>query len=249
MRLEGSHPLYRVCGLIVLSQTENARSRDGRPLENLYGARAYLPVLGDRRCVCLDFFASMIRPAHFSLPVTHRYVRLLGLYGNGYRSHTRSETFAHCPKRTYAPILTAEQERLVKEIQEHKKAWATRNMVAQNKRQTISTVELTAFKTHHAELAEALARVNLQIGELNREVRANNAVRQNGRRVDPEPAPNGRSTPKKEGPIKRHKAFPVYFLLAAEQELDKRMFDKIVSVSESLLANALQMGIETDNES
>jgi hypothetical protein len=39
------------------------------------------------------------------------YVRLLGLDGNGYRSHTRSETFAHCPKRTYAPITMGDWKR------------------------------------------------------------------------------------------------------------------------------------------
>jgi hypothetical protein len=141
--------------------------------------------------------------------------------------------------------LTSEQERLTQEIREHKTAWAQRNMVAQNKRQTISTAELTAFKQHHGELSKALAETSLKIGELNRELRANKVARQNGKHSQAEPEIEARRVDVKvKAPMKRHKEFSVYFLLAAEQELDKRMFDKIVSVSKSMLANALEMGVE-----
>jgi hypothetical protein len=42
--------------------------------------------------------------------------------------------------------LTAEQERLTKEIQKHRSAWASRNQIASQTHQTPSTAEITAFK-------------------------------------------------------------------------------------------------------
>jgi hypothetical protein len=77
--------------------------------------------------------------------------------------------------------LISEQTRLVlvEEIRSHKTSWAERNFVAQNKRQKISSAELTAFREHHSALSTALAEVNLKIGEVNRELRANKAARQN----------------------------------------------------------------------
>jgi hypothetical protein len=141
--------------------------------------------------------------------------------------------------------LTAEQERLVKEIREHKTAWARRNMVAQHKRQTVASAELTAFREHHADLSKALAEVNLRIGEVNREMRAVRAARMQPRVDEPDP-PIRRNGFKQEGPMKRHKEFPVYFMLAAEQQLDAKLFDRIVSVAKSLLGNALAMGVEEE---
>jgi hypothetical protein len=141
--------------------------------------------------------------------------------------------------------LTAGQERLVKEIQEHKLAWAQRNMAAQQKRQTIASNELTAFRDHHGSLASALAEVNLQIGQVNKEIREHKAAVQAGR-TKPEPvAPVVRTNGiNQRAPLKHHVEFPSYFLLACEQELDKRMFDKVVGVAKSMLANAVEMGIE-----
>jgi hypothetical protein len=142
--------------------------------------------------------------------------------------------------------LTADQERLTQEIREHKTAWAQRNFVAQNKRQTISSAELTAFRDHHTELSAAIATTNIKIGEINREPRANKAARQNRSCQAVTAERSNGATPKKECPMKRHKEFPVYFLLAAEGELDKKMFDRIVSIAKSLLSDALKMGIETE---
>ena len=84
--------------------------------------------------------------------------------------------------------LTAEQERLTKEIQEQKAAWAQRNFQAQNKRQTISSAELTAFREHHGSLAAALADVNLQIGQVNKEIREHKAAMQS-RKAKPDDVP------------------------------------------------------------
>jgi hypothetical protein len=142
--------------------------------------------------------------------------------------------------------LTAEQERLVKEIQEHKKAWATRNMVAQNKRQTISTMELTAFKTHHSELAGALAKTNLKIGELNREMRERRAERQNGQRIDVEPPPaanSSRRMPKKECPDKKRDDWADWFLLAAREALTDPLYKDVERTAKSMIESAQMMGV------
>jgi hypothetical protein len=55
--------------------------------------------------------------------------------------------------------LTSEQERLTKEIQEHRSAWASRNQMAQDTHQTPATSETQAFKQYHRELAARLAAV------------------------------------------------------------------------------------------
>jgi chromosome segregation ATPase len=140
--------------------------------------------------------------------------------------------------------LTSEQERLVREIQEHKTAWAQRNFQAQNKRQTISSAELTAFQAHHSDLAKALAEVNLAIGETNRQVRQHKAELQAWKANPNPPEPVRRNGIKQTAPIKRHVAFPSYFMLAAEVELPEGMFKKVVATAKSMLGDAITNGVE-----
>ena len=71
--------------------------------------------------------------------------------------------------------LTAEQERLTREIQEHRLAWANRNQMAAQTRQPPSTAEITGFKEYHRDLSCRLAAVNLEIGTTNREIRQHKA--------------------------------------------------------------------------
>jgi hypothetical protein len=137
--------------------------------------------------------------------------------------------------------LTAEQARLVEEIRSHKTAWAQRNMVAQNKRQTIATSELAAFKEHHGDLSKALADTSLKIGEINRELRANKAARQNGR---PEPIVETRTKSKKESPLKNHPEWLTYFHLAAREELAEGLYEQVERSAKALLQHSLDVGIE-----
>src|SRR5260370_25813851 len=63
--------------------------------------------------------------------------------------------------------LTNEKDRLVRELREHRSAWGERNLIAQRKRQSVSSAEMAAFRDYHGELSEQLAGVDRRIGELN----------------------------------------------------------------------------------
>jgi hypothetical protein len=142
--------------------------------------------------------------------------------------------------------LTSEQERLVEEIRSHKTTWANRNMVAQNKRQTISTAELTAFKQHHGELSKALSETSLKIGELNRELRANKAAKQNGNHRAPIPLvvdPVNRRTAKKGCALKDRSDWAEYFVLAARGELTDALYAQIERAAKGMIEQALMTGI------
>jgi hypothetical protein len=142
--------------------------------------------------------------------------------------------------------LNAEQERLTKEIQDHKTKWAERNFLAQRTREPVSTPEITAFKTHHRDLSCALADVSLQIGTINKEIRQHKAEVQTRKARSPEPELNGSSkaTPKKECPHRQHPAWPQYFLLAAENELTRELYVQIERSAKGMLQQSLDTGIE-----
>ena len=113
--------------------------------------------------------------------------------------------------------LTSEHAETTAKLQELKKAWAERNMKAQARRQAISTAEITAFEKAKRELALAIQNVQTAIGRTNKEIRE--------RRLNPPPAA---AKPKiirsKDNPLKEHREYPIYFLLAARNELEPRLF-------------------------
>jgi hypothetical protein len=139
--------------------------------------------------------------------------------------------------------LTNEHTRVTEELQTLKRNFAAENIRAQQCRQAIPTTQITFIENKKRELAQKLMDLQSQIGETNRQVRAQKAQRQNGKRI-PDPEPARRNGIKQVAPIKRHVEFPAYFLLAAEAELDARMFTKITGVAKSMLQNAVEMGIE-----
>jgi hypothetical protein len=114
--------------------------------------------------------------------------------------------------------LMKEQERLVAEIKSHKAAWADRNFLSQKTHETIPVEEIRAFKQHHRNLSTDLAAVNIRVGATNASIREERANGSRGRA--PAAAP-------------RKDEFAAYFLMAAEQELDKKVFDHIVAVAKS----------------
>jgi hypothetical protein len=153
---------------------------------------------------------------------------------------------AKAPKLEFEPIhkrvarLAAEQERLTKEIQSHKLAWADRNRVAQDTHQPPSTPEIQAFKQHHRELSCALADVNLKIGEANRELRVSKAAGQgNGSKQPAVLAPEPKRTP-----FANDLEFDVYFRLAAHNELAPALYAQIERCAKSMIADARRMGVE-----
>lgn len=146
---------------------------------------------------------------------------------------------AESPHRKLAR-LTADQDRLTREIREHKEAWARRNLTAQYKRQAVSNAESTAFREHHADLAAALAKVQLEIGQVNRELRGHRAKRNSKGALR-----NGVEKPEKKCPLKQHDAYPCYFMLAAKDVIhDEEMYKKMESAAKSMLQHALQTGVE-----
>jgi hypothetical protein len=96
--------------------------------------------------------------------------------------------------------LMGDKERLIREIRERRSAWGERNLVAQRKRQCVASVEMTAFREHHASLSEQLAAIDRQIGDLNRAVRQQRADVQ-ARRANGAGDRQKAETPKKAGPL------------------------------------------------
>jgi hypothetical protein len=133
--------------------------------------------------------------------------------------------------------LTAEQARLVEEIQSHKTAWASRNQIAQQTHQPPSTPEITAFKQHHRDLSSRLAAVNLEIGATGREIRQHTAEVQARKS-------NGSAAPVKTEPLKQSKDWLVYFRLAAENELDTKLFKQIEREAKNMAENARINGVD-----
>jgi hypothetical protein len=167
---------------------------------------------------------------------------LKALSKNGVVTQEPPKLEAEPPHRRLAR-LTEEQDKLVREIQSHKQAWADRNQIAQQTHQPPATPEITAFKQHHRDLSCRLAAVNLEIGATNREIRQHKAEVA-VRKVKPADQPASRNGLKLKAPIKRHVEFPAYFLLAAEAEMDPRMFSKVESVAKSMLRDAMTNGLE-----
>jgi hypothetical protein len=139
--------------------------------------------------------------------------------------------------------LTAEQERLTREIQEHRLAWANRNQMAAQTRQPPSTAEITGFKEYHRDLSCRLAAVNLEIGTTNREIRQHKAevAARKAKPADVQPARNG---VKKTCPLRDHPSLPQYVMLAIDNELEPGLRDQIIRSAKGMLDQALKTGIE-----
>jgi hypothetical protein len=153
-------------------------------------------------------------------------------------------------ERPHAKIarLTREMTETTEAIQTLKRTFAARNMKAQQLRQCVSSAEITAHQAEHSRLAARLAALQTELGDTNRELRANKAERQSARHVNggpvdtPEPRSNGA---KLTGPVKSRPDFCVYFRLAAENELEPRLFQHIERVAKTMIHAAIENGVES----
>jgi hypothetical protein len=139
--------------------------------------------------------------------------------------------------------LGRELEETTTAIQALKSEFAKRNINAQRLRQAVSTAEITAHQAEHARLSAKLLSVQTELADVNRKLRATKAAKHG----NPQPrieTPVRRNGIKQVAPMKKHSSFPSYFMLAAEAELDAKMFQRIVAVGKAMLGDAITNGIE-----
>jgi hypothetical protein len=132
---------------------------------------------------------------------------------------------------------TREHARITEELRKLKKDWADRNIKAQACRQTVSTPEVTHFETLKRELAMHLLALQAEIGTTNKEIRSRKGPPQQ------KSAKNG-SQPHKEHPLREHREFNAYFRLAAETELEPRLYAQVEKIAKAMLTDALRNGTE-----
>lgn len=121
--------------------------------------------------------------------------------------------------------LNRELPEAVEALQAFNKEWAERNLKAQQIRVPISTPELTFAANKRRELAAEIQRLQNELGIANRERRALSAQASQKTSAGDKSAPlvvspkGKKLTRSKECPLKDHREWPVYFKLAAREEL------------------------------
>ena len=137
--------------------------------------------------------------------------------------------------------LNGEQVRVTEQIRIHSKAWAERNLRSQSVRERVTTPEITAYKNEHRELASRLLDIQTQIGACNKLIREHKARRAGNAKRDDKP----NFVSKKNCPLKSHPQWDCYFRVAAENSLAPAMLKQIEADAKSLLAHALETGVDT----
>jgi hypothetical protein len=128
-------------------------------------------------------------------------------------------------------------------LQQLKKEWATKNIRAQATHTSIPTSEVSHVESQRRELTSQLQNIQSQIGILNRELRAKKAAG-NGAKDVAKAAPARVGSKSKRCRLREHVEFPVYFALAARNELSEELFAQIERSAKSMLSQALKTGIE-----
>jgi hypothetical protein len=139
--------------------------------------------------------------------------------------------------------LNRELVQATETIQALKKQWAERNLKAQACRQAVSTAEVTHFENEKRDQAAKILRIQTEIGA------ANKLVRERSKNGGAPTSPASESAPRKRAkskacPLKEHPSFDQYFRLAAENELENGLYDRLEAAAKSMLSHALATGIE-----
>jgi hypothetical protein len=140
--------------------------------------------------------------------------------------------------------LTREQGEITLKLQELKKEWAARNIKAQACRQPVTTPEITHFENEKRALALALLNIQTEIGATNKALRQRKVEHRNNSRLNSNERITKAPAAPKQAPLKEHREYPVYFLLAAKNELDARLFASVERAAKSMLQHALETGVE-----
>lgn len=160
---------------------------------------------------------------------------------------------AHPPLLEAEPLhrriarLTRELQSAIEALQTFNRAWAQKNIEAQAVRLAISTPELTFAANKRRELAARIEEVQRELGVANKERRALSAkASQKAPGADPDstlviPSKKIRA---KNCPLKQHRQWPVYFELAAREELTPSLCEQIERTAKTLLQHALSTGVE-----
>jgi hypothetical protein len=136
--------------------------------------------------------------------------------------------------------LNREAARVTEALRELKRDWAEKNIRAQVTRTPIATTEITFVENKRRELAGELLRIQTEIGATNKEIRERKAGGSAGSSAEP---PRERVKSKK-FPLKEHAAFDEYFRLAAQNELEASLYDRLEAAAKSMLSHALKTGVE-----
>jgi hypothetical protein len=154
---------------------------------------------------------------------------------------------AEPPHRALARC-NARHAKLTEELRDLKARWAADNIRAQQCRQPIPTSQITFIENQRRKLHLELQKTQAEIGRLNKLLREHRALRQgDGAREAERQAPPARgngSKPTKKCPLKEHREYPPYFLLAARDQLHADLFDQVERAAKKLLTQALTTGVE-----
>jgi hypothetical protein len=139
--------------------------------------------------------------------------------------------------------LNREHAATTEALQALKRAWAERNIKAQACRQAVPTSEITHFEDQKRTLALGLLSLQSEIGATNK------AIRERSKAGGAPTSPASESAPRKRAkskacPLKEHPSFDQYFRLAAENELENGLYDRLEAAAKSMLSHALATGIE-----
>jgi hypothetical protein len=141
--------------------------------------------------------------------------------------------------------LARELGRATEELQSFNVEWTKRNLRAQSCRQAIPTPEITFTAYKRRELAARIQEIQSQIGIANRERRQLDAGKTSQKKAAADTSerlaiPVKRITSSKACPLRSHRDWPAYFLLAAREELAPGLFEQIERSAKSLLQHRSQ---------
>jgi hypothetical protein len=122
-------------------------------------------------------------------------------------------------------------------LRQLKTSWAKRNVEAAQCHQSIPVAEIKHVEAQRREAHLELEKTQAEIGQLNKLLREHKA--RQVKLVKDRPDPQARSNP-----LASDDPDPVYFMLAAQTELDPAMYARVARIAELLRRDAQKMGLE-----
>jgi hypothetical protein len=130
---------------------------------------------------------------------------------------------------------------LTEALRQLRSDWAAKNIRAQQLKIAIATSEITHVEKRRRELHLALESTQAEIGRLNKEIKEKKAASKQSPRQLHEQTPAVR---KKKMPFADDPVFPSYFILAAKEELDSKLYAQVERLALSLMHDAYKNGID-----
>ncbi len=147
------------------------------------------------------------------------------------------------PLHTQLARANSQHAKLTEQLRQLKADWASRNIRAQELRTPISTPEVTFVETRRRNLHLALEATQAEIGRVNREIKEKKAPPKASHRGSSHDVQAATRKPKRM-PYADDPAFPVYFILAAKEELEPKLYAQVECLALSLIHHARCNGVE-----